>query len=621
MLSPASRRLSNWTSMAGAADPATLWIARTAILLFAIAMLAITWAAWPSLVVDCGREMYVPAAMAQGKRLYRDVWYTYGPLAPTVNAELFRIFGTSLNTLYFVGLAIFVTSALVLHSIALRLMPPVAALVCALSFLLPGFRSSFFNEILPYSYSATLGALICLLTLLFLIRYLEHRAGPNLVWAGLFAALGILSKFEFFFPVSGGIVVAFLLRDRRGQRFSAELGQAIIALLPGIALAMGVYGWLLHQYGLDYLVHTNWQTAPGSYFMQHYGPLWLRQTGLRFIPAETAKLLFFDILALCAWIALAVLFAKKSSRLVTAAFILGIAFLAYASQTILISLDNPVFGGFSPGAQARAFANHIVFPQGMYLIVFAWLFFLIVRGLRERHVPSGTLMVTIVMGLGLALRIMMELRAQDYAIYSSSILFIAFIALLWRFIDHFSSRPESARRSFSIVLYFAAYAVLFAAMMTDLYKDLPWPLIHTPMGDVRRNPQNITLVNEFLPVMQKAKSEGKRVLLLPEITGLYFISGMQSPSHYEVFVPGVLEPGKYMEIFLRELGQNPPDLIILSNRRTSEYGAEYFGIDYDQEFMQWIDRRYHVTGEIGHFERRDGAPLSALIYTPYTPVN
>jgi hypothetical protein len=38
-----------------------------------------TWGAWGSLTVDSGREMYVPWALAQGKQLYRDVWFPYGP--------------------------------------------------------------------------------------------------------------------------------------------------------------------------------------------------------------------------------------------------------------------------------------------------------------------------------------------------------------------------------------------------------------------------------------------------------------------------------------------------------------------------------------------------------------
>src|SRR5882724_5253637 len=53
-----------------------------ALVLFWAARMYATWATWGNLSVDCGREMYVPAMLAEGKMLYRDVWYGYAPLAP-----------------------------------------------------------------------------------------------------------------------------------------------------------------------------------------------------------------------------------------------------------------------------------------------------------------------------------------------------------------------------------------------------------------------------------------------------------------------------------------------------------------------------------------------------------
>src|SRR5689334_16651653 len=45
----------------------------------------LTWAAWGNLTIDSGHEMYIPALLAQGKLLYRDVWFMYGPAAPYFN--------------------------------------------------------------------------------------------------------------------------------------------------------------------------------------------------------------------------------------------------------------------------------------------------------------------------------------------------------------------------------------------------------------------------------------------------------------------------------------------------------------------------------------------------------
>ena len=62
-----------------------------------------TWATWGELTADCGREMYVPAVLSEGKMLYRDVWFLNGPAAPYFNSVLFRLFGVNLNVLYWAG--------------------------------------------------------------------------------------------------------------------------------------------------------------------------------------------------------------------------------------------------------------------------------------------------------------------------------------------------------------------------------------------------------------------------------------------------------------------------------------------------------------------------------------
>ncbi len=58
-----------------------------------------TYGTWGNLSIDSGREMYVPAVLAQGKMLYRDVFWIYSPLAPYVNAALFRLFGIRLEVI------------------------------------------------------------------------------------------------------------------------------------------------------------------------------------------------------------------------------------------------------------------------------------------------------------------------------------------------------------------------------------------------------------------------------------------------------------------------------------------------------------------------------------------
>ncbi len=612
-ISPFSRQLILWTSRSDTRNPATTRLGRGLLLvIFSVAMLMATWAAWPNLIIDCGREMYVPAAMEHGKALYRDLWYPYGPLAPVVNAALFHLFGISLNTFYFSGFIVFTGSALVLHGIALRFIPPIAALLCGIAFLVPGFQSWLFNSIAPYSCAATFGALFCLLTLLFLLRYLENAAAPNLSLAGMFAALAVVTKLEMAIPCVVGLTAAiFLKRDEQGCW--RRLKRDVPALLPGLAIVCGIYGWLIHAYGLDFLIHANWMSFPGSYFMRRFGADWISQSGLRFIPGEVARLTFHASIGLMFWLAFALLLRKRYWLVAVACTALFLLAGPLARLLLPDPADLPVIDAPTVSTLSRRLVEELAFPQGMFLVVAGFACFLLFRAVRARETQPA-LMVTAAMALAFALRAMMEIHPWMYSLYSSSLLYLVFLCVLWRMIDRVTAKNEPRPRAVGIAVWFVVYGLVFARFISVLFQGLPWPLIHTPVGDVRATQDSVILVNQFLPELQAAKAKGERVLLLPELTGLYFIADVPSASRYELLTPGVLEPGKYTDIFLHDLELSPPDLILLSNRRTSEYGVDYFGLDYDRDVLDWIEHHYRVTGEIGHFERRGNAPLSALIY-------
>ena len=56
------------------------------------------------LLIDTGREFYIPQQMLQGKVLYKDIFNIYGPLSYQFNAILLSLFGQKINTLYFAGI-------------------------------------------------------------------------------------------------------------------------------------------------------------------------------------------------------------------------------------------------------------------------------------------------------------------------------------------------------------------------------------------------------------------------------------------------------------------------------------------------------------------------------------
>ena len=58
------------------------------------------------MIVDFGRELYVPWILYEGKELYKDLFYFNGPLSPYWNAIWFKLLGPVVFTLVYVNLGL-----------------------------------------------------------------------------------------------------------------------------------------------------------------------------------------------------------------------------------------------------------------------------------------------------------------------------------------------------------------------------------------------------------------------------------------------------------------------------------------------------------------------------------
>jgi hypothetical protein len=118
-----------------------------------------------------------------------------------------------------------------------------------------------------------------------------------------------------------------------------------------------------------------------------------------------------------------------------------------------------------------------------------------------------------------------------------------------------------------------------------------------------------------LAFLEWIKANGRSAMILPEDTTLYFFAETSAPSRFYALTPGMIAPGAMTESYLRDLARAQVDYIVLTNRPSPEYGTPYFGIDFDQPVLQWIDAHYEVVGEIGQFAHHPNElPWGALIY-------
>jgi hypothetical protein len=189
--------------------------------------------------VDVGRDYVVAELLLQGKTLYRDVVYLYGPLAPWLDSSLFRIFGVSVQVLLAAGTAAALLIVALTYAVARQVLPPAASLVSALIVAVhAAYGPDIMSYAAPYTLSATYGLLFSLLALYALLRALER---PALHWdlvAGASAALAFAAKQDF-----GVISLAMLLASffQRRPFKSSRTALAAAVTFGAYALVIGIF--------------------------------------------------------------------------------------------------------------------------------------------------------------------------------------------------------------------------------------------------------------------------------------------------------------------------------------------------------------------------------------------
>ena len=127
-------------------------------------------------------------------------------------------------------------------------------------------------------------------------------------------------------------------------------------------------------------------------------------------------------------------------------------------------------------------------------------------------------------------------------------------------------------------------------------------LVHTERGTIYIERGKAEAYRAAIHFIQDEHRKGRSVLVVPEETSLYFLSGVTPPARVYVFTPGVLAPGKMVEGVIDEVESHHVEYLIWSNRTFPEYGVARFGVDFDQEFGSYLMTRYRPTAGVQPFQ-------------------
>jgi hypothetical protein len=548
-----------------------------ALLVLWAAKMVSTWAAWGNLTVDSGHEMYVPAMLAEGKMLYRDVWFMYFPAAPYFNSYLFRLFGVHLNVLYLAGLFSALGSAIFLFLAGMRLGSWVAGWMAGAVVLLEAFQPSLFCFPLPYSFNAVYG---CLTATCFLWMIVRVCGSSKQVWmfgAGIAAAVALLLKLEFGVACYAALGILVVVRGLRQMSWRIVL-KDFAAILPGLLLCIAVMRWMVSIAGADFITQENLMSWPTSYFMKTYGKFWLESTGFSLNAAAFVDSAKRTLILVGIWqgIALAV---RKKQKLDYGTVLRMALFVLAAAQM----LSNMTW---------RDALLAVFFPADMVLYIaiaaFAsWVYFFWHPELDR----SLAVAITLSFSSLLAFRILLNTVPSGYPIYYNGPVILSLFLIVLPLL----SAHESSRR-FPLLAEALACALCLAAVVLYVREEGSYSADYAPFvtdrGTIRTWPGMAAHYQEAIDFMKEKNALGESVLSIPEDTSLYFLSKTHCPTRVYQFTPGVLVPGKMTDEVISEMERKHVRYLLWSNRISPEYGVARFGTDYDKSFGDYLRKNY-----------------------------
>ncbi|MCI0336507.1 MAG: glycosyltransferase family 39 protein [Acidobacteria bacterium] len=572
------------------------WFALAALF---VVMLIATWQRWTHPIIDHGREMNLPTRILAGERLYVDILYYYGPFAPYFNALLYRVFGIHLTTLHVSGGVCAVLILAMIYWLARRLMSVwQAALATALVMLICALNVYLGNYIQPYSYAVLYGLVFALASLVCAIRYLQSQSRFWLCLAGISAGLVAICKPELMASAIAPSGVALVLVCFAERRWPWR--EAMIFTLPVLVICAVTYGPILLRVPWQTLITDTYEifkSPPVAHFSRHLNGLqdW-PATGYASLAAVGIILCFCGFSAL-----LAILVSGQRGQLSQ-----GEAQPAWGAIVFGLPLWIYVF----------KFHGTVVDPNPLKASPLVLLMIITVIGWRwwkERAKGSRLeerdeiLLIIALFGLISLMRVFLNVSLKNsYTPFTVPTVIIVYLYLFFH-ISPALLLPAGRLRENAKLSAMAIVAVSVIALVvtyTTLSRERRTYEISTSRGRFLTVPSLGHPLAEAIRYAEQHTSPGDYLLSFPQGTSINFLINRPYPLREESIVPGFLTGAREADA-IRRISDRRVPLILIGNLLTPEYRDRTFGVDYNQDLMNWILEHYHLVATFSNSNDRE----------------
>ena len=567
-------------------------------------MLAATWHRWTRPIIDHGREMHLPERLLSGECLYTDILYYYGPFPPYFNAFLYRVFGIHLSALHTAGMICAALILLMIYWLARQLMSVrEAAITTGVVLLTCAFNVHNGSYIQPYAFAALYGLLFALAALVCAVRFMQCRGWFWLVLAGFSVGMTIISKPELGLLAIVPSALAWALAsfaDRKLLLRPAALGLLACAATGGIT-----YGWVLRHVSWEILVVDNYRLFKEPqlvYFSKHLsGALKWPQPIWEMIGAAG---MWIFLSGLCAVIGLLL---SGELRRINRTLVLWSSGILLTGLSLWLLMAEVYHVRVDAGPLKSA-------PLVLLLMIGVIGRRLWKDGISRLPLETATLLVILVFSLLAITRVFFNVSMKSpYTPFTLPALVIIYLYLLFRLTPRWlvpSGRARERARQTAMALI-AASIVVLAVNSAMLARRRYTFEINTPRGQIVVEPIFGRPLADAIRFVNEQTSPGDYLLSLPQGTAINFLTDRRYPLREENIVPGFVKGEKEIDAIGR-LSKHRAPVALLINLPTPEYLEPAFGIDYNQDLMNWITSHYHLnstfstaTGDLRQLGRKE----------------
>jgi hypothetical protein len=566
-----------------------------------------SWRKWPDILVDFGHELYIPWQLSQGKVLYRDVFWYFGPLPSYLNALWFRLFGVSLTTLIVCNLIILAGTTAFIYQIFKVSFNYFIATLCSLVFLFIFAFSQYvpngnYNFVCPYSHALTHGAALTVVMIFLLTRYLLRQRLSWIGSAGLCFGLVILTKPEVCLAALATAELGLIIIGcSKGAPKSQMLKTALIfhgaAALPSLLFFI-FFSWHMP---MDEAVHATagaWASLTKSPVLSR--AFYLRSSGLD-QPWSNLLLMLQVFGGLILWI---------GSCLIIDIILRPL----WINRRALVILISAGFGGLliaKPGLIPWFLIGRALPLISLGVGVTCTVLCLRKQSKPDRKIRMGSMALWAMFAFVLLGKIILNARLFNYGFVLAMPATLLLVASLLGLLPELLLKKYGQGDLFKgLILAFLVAGIVFHFQVSNKfyrYKDFAVGengdtiLTYGPQVDLTG-----VAIAQALQRIEALIPPETGFVALPEGVMLNYLSRRISPTRYIYNMPIGLEMNGGSEQVLESFKAHPPEFIILVHNDSHEHGVGYFGSDpnFGKPILDWIKSSY--------------IPLERIFYEPLT---